>query len=200
MMKFATILSTLVVLATSTADAAKFNKTVDVGSKAPAFENLKGVDGETHSMSDYNDAKALVLIFTCNHCPVAQAYEQRFKDLAGKYKGKGVEVVGVSISLEPSDTLEKMAEKAKEEDFNFAYVQDPSQEYGKKLGASATPHVFVLDQERKIAYMGAFDSDINQSRAKYKYVPDAVEALLAGREIEVPESKPVGCPIQYERK
>ena len=184
----------------SPAPAAKFNKIVDIGDKPVAWKDLEGVDGKTHSLSDYKDAEVLVIAFTCNHCPVANAYEARFNEFAGAYKDKKVQFVAISVSDSDVDSLENMTERAKEKGYKFDYLQDLSQETARAYGALVTPHLYVLDRDRKIAYMGAFDNSMNPAKVEKHYVKDAVEALLKGKEPEVKESLQFGCGIQYKRK
>ena len=184
----------------SPAPAAKFNKIVDIGDKPVAWKDLEGVDGKTHSLSDYKDAEVLVIAFTCNHCPVANAYEARFNEFAGAYKDKKVQFVAISVSDSDVDSLENMTERAKEKGYKFDYLQDLSQETARAYGALVTPHLYVLDRDRKIAYMGAFDNSMNPAKVEKHYVKDAVDALLKGKEPEVKESLQFGCGIQYKRK
>ncbi len=180
--------------------AAKFNKQVDFGDKAPDFKDLEGVDGKTHSFANYKDAQVVVLTFICNHCPVAQAYEKRFISFVKQFKKKGVVFVAISCNKEQSDWLEKMKQRAQQRGFNFDYLQDPTQKVGRALGATVTPHLFVFDKDRRIAYMGAFDDSLNPSRIERHYVIDAVNALLRGQQPEIKESRQFGCRIEYERK
>lgn len=180
--------------------AGKFNEKMDIGEKAPPFEDLAGVDGENHGIKDFKEAKVLVVAFTCNHCPVARAYEERFIDFTKEYGAKGVAFVAVNSNTVPADRLDKMKERAKEEGFNFPYLYDESQKVGKSFGAAVTPHLFVLDGERRIAYMGAFDNSLDPDKAKDHYVRDAVDALLAGKKPEVAETRQFGCGIQYNNR
>jgi peroxiredoxin len=183
------------------AHAGKFNKQLSVGDAAPVWEKLPGVDGKTHSLSDLKSAKAVVVIFSCNHCPVAQACEGRFKQLATDYKDRGVAVVAISVSRFAQDDFAKMQARAKEQGFNFPYLQDLSQDIGRKYGATNTPQVFVLNAERKIIYMGAFDDDWEDASAvKEPYTRLAVEAVLAGKAPDVTETRQVGCTIEYAAK
>ncbi|MBW3542261.1 MAG: redoxin domain-containing protein [Planctomycetes bacterium] len=177
--------------------AADFNRQVDIGDKAPSFENLEGVDGRRHSLDDYREAKLLVLAFTCNHCPVVKAYEERFQQFVREYRDKGVRFVALNCSLQPVDSLPKMRERADERGFKFDYLFDPTQNVGRAYGATVTPHVFVLDGERRIAYMGAFDDRKEPEKVERHYVRDAVEALLAGRRPEIEETRQFGCGIEY---
>lgn len=181
------------------ASAAKFNKKLDFGDKAPDWSGLDGADGKRHGLDDYKKAKVLVIAFSCNQCAVSELHEERFISFTKKYEKKGVRFVVVSCSKHPADRLEKMKEHAKEKKFNFDYVIDPSQNVGRSYGATVTPHLFVLDKDRKIAYMGAFDdSAVDVKKVETAYVRDAVEALLAGKEVEIKESRQKGCSIVYE--
>lgn len=178
--------------------AGTFNRKLDIGDPAPRWGKLPSATGEERAFDDYRQAKVLVVAFTCNHCPVANAYEERFNAFVKDYRPKGVEFVAISVSHEPSDSLEKMRERAKAKGYQFDYLQDLSQESGRDYGATVTPHLFVLDQERKIAYMGKFDDNWQDpSAVEEAYVRDAVEALLTGRQPEVTESRQVGCGIGY---
>jgi peroxiredoxin len=185
-------------LLSSVALAGKFNKTLSVGDAAPAWSGAVGTDGKPHGLADYKDAKLVVLTFTCNHCPVAQAYEDRLVALVKQYKDKGVRLVAVNCNRNKADDLEAMTKHAKEQGFNFDYVYDESQQIGRDYGSTVTPQVFVLDKDRKVAYMGAFDDSMDPAKVEHHYVRDAVDALLAGKKPEVTESRPFGCGIQYE--
>lgn len=180
--------------------AGKFNKKVNIGDKAAVWKELPGTDGEKHSLDDYKDAEVLVIAFTCNHCPVANAYEERFNKLAETYKDKKVGLVAISISDSEVDSLENMKQRASDKSYQFDYLQDLSQESGRSYGALVTPHLFVLDKDRKIAYMGAFDDSINPAQTQKHYVMDAVKALLDGKQLEIKESLQFGCGIEYKRK
>jgi peroxiredoxin len=180
------------------AGKSKFNSVLAIGDKAPDWENLPGVDGKPHSLADYRDAKAVVIVFTCNHCPVAKMHEDRLIDLAKKY-AKDVQVVAISVSRSPADGLDKMKTRASEKGFPFPYLYDETQKTGRSYGATATPHFFLLDGERKIAYMGAFDdSTFEPAKAEKHYLVDALKAVLAGKEPRVRESLQRGCAIDYE--
>lgn len=178
--------------------AAKFNKVVEVGQKAPAFSGVN-IDDTQKSIGDYKDAKAVVVCFTCNHCPVAVAYEDRFVAFANEYKPKGVEFVAVNVNTIPADRLDKMKERAEKKGFTFDYLYDESQESAKAFGATVTPHLFVLDGERNIVYMGSFDDSQNTANIKHQYVRDAVDAVLAGKKPEVAETRQFGCGISYNK-
>jgi peroxiredoxin len=169
-----------------------------VGDSAPAFSGIVGIDDKEHGLKDYESAKVVVLVFTCNHCPVAQAYQDRLVKLQKDYEEKGVRVVAVNVNKIDADKLDKMKDRAKEKKFNFPYLYDESQKIGKDFGAKTTPHVFVLNKERKVAYAGAIDNDMDESKAKKHYLRDAIDALLDGKEPPEKSVKPFGCSIKYE--
>jgi peroxiredoxin len=169
-----------------------------VGAAAPDFKNLIGIDDQKHSLADYQDAKLLVVVFTCNHCPVAKAYEDRLVALQKEYGGRGVQVVAVNVNNIPADRLDAMKKRAQEKGFKFPYLYDASQKIGRDYGAKVTPHVFLLDQQRKLAYIGAIDDSMAADKVKTPYLRNAVDALLAGKKPPQSTTKAVGCGIQYE--
>ena len=171
--------------------------TLQIGQKAPDF-SLPATDGKTYSLADFADATTLVIFFTCNHCPVAVAYEDRLVKFQADYKDKGVQLIAINVNNLPADRLDKMKERAAAKGFNFPYLYDSSQKVGRDFGAKVTPHIFVLDGQRKIAYMGAFDNSQNESKVEKHYLRDAVDALLAGKTPPEPVTKQFGCGIKYE--
>ena len=187
-------------------------KPLEIGAYVPDF-NLPGVDGNDWSPADFKDAKILVVIFTCNHCPTAQAYEGRIKTLVTDYKDKGVGVVAISpndpcaVRLDElgysdlSDSLPEMRIRAKDAEFNFPYVYDgEKQEVSKKFGPERTPHVFIFDKERKLRYEGAIDNSERIANVKMHYVRDALDALLAGKEPSPKKTRSKGCSIKWSDK
>ena len=178
--------------------AAKFNKVLDIGKPAPAWKELLGVDGKRHSLDDAKDAKLVVVVFACNHCPVVKAYERRFIRFVDDYREKGVEFVAISVSRQPSDQLPQMKARASDSGFIFAYLIDPTQKIARAYGATCTPHIFVLDQQRRVAYMGKIDDHLDESKVTERFLRDAVDALLAGKQPEVTETRQVGCDIEFE--
>ena len=184
--------------------AGQFNKKVSVGEKAPTFSGIPAVmkDQETSlTLSDLKD-DVVVLVFLANHCPVVTAYEDRIIDFANDYKGKGVKVVGVAVSggrAREADNLPMIKKRVAEKNYPFAYGFDETQMIGKAYGATNTPQFFVLDKDRTIRYMGQLDDNQNESRVSKHYLRDAVDALLAGKEVPVKETRPMGCGIQYDR-
>ena len=183
-MRTAALLLVALVASTVSAEALK------VGGKAPAFKG-KGVDGKEYTLDGMKDAKAVVVCFTCNACPVAIRYEDKFNAFAKSYGAKGVKFVAINVNPE---SLDAMKERAEEKGFTFPYVKDETGESAKAYGAKVTPHLYVLDGERNLAYVGAFD------KGDETYVQDAVDAVLAGKAPKVTESRPVGCGIRLPRR
>jgi peroxiredoxin len=188
-------------------------KTLEIGAKAPAF-SLPGVDGKMHRLSEFNKAKVLVIVFTCNHCPTAQAYEERIKKLAADYRDKGVALVAISpndpkaVRLDElgytdlSDSLPEMKIRAKDKGFKFPYLYDgDKQEVSKAYGPVSTPHVFVFDSERKLRYVGRVDDNEKRpDEVKSQDARNAIEALLAGKSVPVEKTKTFGCSIKWSDK
>jgi peroxiredoxin len=170
-----------------------------LGSPAPDFV-LPGVDGETHTLAGYADAKLLVLVQFCNHCPYVLAWEDRLAGIASDYVGRGVRVVAVGSNdaeAYPEDSFERMKAHAAEKRFPFAYVHDETQELARALGSERTPEVFVFDQERMLGYHGAIDDSRDQRQVRTQYLRDALGALLRAGRPPVPESEPVGCSVKW---
>jgi len=209
------IVSTLVIVlvVAGISGAAEEVKTLEIGAKAPNF-SLPGVDGKRHKLSDYKKAKILVIVFTCDHCPTAQAYEDRIKALAADYKDKGVTLVAISPNdpkavrldelgyTDMSDSLKEMKIRAKDRSFNFPYLYDgDTQEVSKAYGPVSTPHVFIFDSQRTLRYVGRVDN--NEKQPDKVTSPDArnaIEALLAGRPVPVEKTKTFGCSIKWAEK
>ncbi|HEX6960226.1 MAG TPA: thioredoxin family protein [Lacipirellula sp.] len=179
-------------------DAKEKPKTAALGEPGPAWSKLEGVDGKKHSLADLKDAKAVLVVFTTNHCPVAVAYEDRLNELHHDYKEKGVELVAINVNNIEADRMPAMKKRAEEKEFEFQYLYDPSQEIGRKYGATVTPHVFVLDGKRNVAYMGAIDDNQNPEKAKTHFLRDALDAVLAGKKPDPAKTRQFGCGIQYE--
>ena len=169
-----------------------------LGDKAPTWKKLEGVDGKKHSLADLKEADAVVVVFTCNHCPVAKAYEERLVALDNDYKAKGVALVAINVSNAEADKLPATKERAEEQGFEFAYLYDPSQEIGRAFGAKVTPHAFLLDKDRKLVYRGAIDDNQNADKVEKHSLRDALDAVLAGKKPAVAETKQFGCGIGYE--
>jgi peroxiredoxin len=169
-----------------------------IGDAAPVWTALSGTDDKPHSLVDYKDAKALVVVFTCNHCPVAQAYQDRLVSLQKGYQDKGVQVVAISVNKGEVDGLEAMKKRAEKAGFNFPYLYDPTQKSGIDYGATCTPHAFVLDKDRKLAYMGAIDDSMKADKVKKQYIRAALDSILDGKQPETATTRQFGCGIRYE--
>ena len=173
---------------------------LDIGDAAPDWSGIPGVDDAKHGLSDYKAAKLIVLVFTCNHCPVAVAYEDRLIALQKEYKAKGVQVIAACVNDRDNDRLGPMKKRAEKKGFNFPYIYDETQKIGRDYGATCTPHVFVLDKDRKIAYTGAVDDNNNPKKVDKHYLRDALDALLAGNKPPQTVTKQRGCSIKWKKK
>jgi peroxiredoxin len=166
---------------------------------APSF-TLPGVDGRDHSLDDYRDAQALVLVQSCNHCPYVQAWEGRLIAIQQEYGDRGVRIVAISsndVSSHPEDSFEQMEVRASEQGFNFDYLYDESQDVAHALGSERTPEVFVFDGERRLAYHGAIDDSRDETAVTGNYLRDALDAVLAGGAPAVADTAPVGCTVKW---
>jgi peroxiredoxin len=186
--------------------------TLEIGRPAPDFV-LTGIDGRTYSLKDFSDAQILVVIFTANHCPTAQAYEDRIIQLVKDYKDKGVTIVAISPNdpkalhlnelgyTDLSDTLEEMKIRAKDKGFNFPYLYDgDEQKVAHAYGPVATPHVFIFDKDRRLRYTGRVDNNERIGKATDHDTRNAIEALLAGKPVPVEKTKTFGCSIKWSEK
>ena len=178
------------------------NEQLKIGAAAPAWSDLPGVDGKKHSLADLKDKEIVVLVFTCNSCAIAQGYQDRILAFAKKYAGPQGQaaLVAVNVNLNKEDLLPKMIDRAKEKQFTFPYLFDETQKIAKAYGAVYTPEFFVLDRERKVAYMGAMDDRNNSADAKVNYLDEAVQALLKGGRPTTAETQPRGCMIRFARE
>ena len=173
------------------------------GDKATDFK-LKSVDGKNYSMSDYKDAKGFIVVFTCNTCPFAVKYEDRVNALAKKYKPKGYVLLAINSNdpeVQPDDTFPKMQAKAKAEGFVFPYLVDEGQKIYPQYGATKTPHVFLLDKNLIVKYIGAIDDNPDDAPAvKEKYLENAIASLESGRDPSPSVTKAIGCSIKAKKK
>ncbi|UCD51100.1 MAG: redoxin domain-containing protein [Phycisphaerales bacterium] len=188
-------------------------ETLKIGAAAPDFA-LPGVDGKIHKLADYAEAKVLVIIFTCNHCPTAQAYEGRIKKLVTDYKDKGVAVVAISpndplaVRLDElgysdvGDTLDDMKIRFKDKQWNFPYLYDgQNQKVSKAYGPMTTPHVFIFDAQRKLRFAGRIDNnERHPDKVTSHDTRNAVEALLKGESVPVETTRTFGCSIKWASK
>ncbi|MEL0644715.1 thioredoxin family protein [Olleya sp. Ti.3.14] len=195
----------LVVIITVSAFTTKTNSTdsgYKIGDVATDFE-LENIDGNMVSLSDYEDAKGFIVVFTCNTCPYAVAYEDRVQGLNKKYADLGYPVIAImpnNTTVKPGDNMEAMKTRAKDKGFTFPYLMDSGQDIYPQYGATKTPHVYVLQKEQKgnvVKYIGAIDDNYQDANAvKTKYVEDAVDALLNNKEVKINETKAIGCSIK----
>jgi thiol-disulfide isomerase/thioredoxin len=183
--------------------------TLAIGAQAPDF-SLPGIDGKTYTLKSFSDAKILVIIFTCNHCPSAQAYEERMKKLVVDYQPKGVQLVAInpnnpkSVRLDElgytdlNDSFEEMKIRAAYVKYNFPYLDDgETQAVSRAYGPRVTPHAFVFDAERKLRYVGRIDDNEREEYAKVFDLRNALDALVAGKDPEVKETKAGGCSTKW---
>ena len=184
---------------------------LEIGSAAPDF-NLPGVDGKNHSLKEYADAKILCIIFTCNHCPTAQAYEERIIKLHADYKDKGVALVAImpndplAVRLDElgysdlGDSLDDMKIRAKQRGFKFPYLFDgETQSTAKSYGVIATPHVYIFDQSRRLRYVGRIDnSEVKEVTSRD--TANALDDLLADKPARVNKTKVFGCSTKWASK
>ena len=173
-----------------------------IGDLATDF-SLENIDGKMVSLSDYKEAKGFIVVFTCNTCPYAVAYEDRVEALNKKYADKGYPVIAImpnNTDVKPGDNMEAMKARAKAKGFTFPYLMDKGQKIYPQYGATKTPHVYLLEKTKKgnvVKYIGAIDDNYKDaSEVKTKYVENAVDALLKGKEIEVKETRAIGCTIK----
>lgn len=176
-----------------------------IGDQATDF-SLQGVDGKKVSLSDYADAKGYIVIFTCNSCPFAVAYEDRINALDNKYKGLGFPVIAINPNdpeVSPKDNMEAMIQRSADKNFSFPYLLDLGQEIYPQYGALRTPHVFVLhkeDDNNIVRYIGTIDNNHeNANDVSERYVEDAVDALLKGEAVKTEKTVAIGCDIKEKK-
>ena len=176
--------------------------TLKTGDKAHTF-NLLGIDDARHSLADYGDKEALVVIFSCNHCPYAQAWEDRMVQVQLDYGARGAQLIAINAndpSQYPDDSFPMMKERAGQKGFNFPYLYDETQEVARAYEAQRTPEVFVFDRQRALRYHGPIDDNYDEPGAvKSHYLRDALDAVLAGRAPSVTDVDPVGCTIKWKK-
>ena len=172
---------------------------VALGTEAPQFD-LPGVDGQSHSLDSYGDAKALVLVQSCNHCPYVQAWEGRLSEIARGYADRGVHVVAVNsndAANYPEDSFEEMQKRAESQGFAFDYLYDEPQALARELAAERTPEVFLFDSDQKLVYHGAIDDSRDADGVSQRYLRDALDAVLSDREPALGETPAVGCTVKW---
>ena len=203
---------TLVLVAVPPLRAAGNHPLLPLGSALPDFK-LPGVDGRDYTPADFAQAEIVVIVFTCNHCPTAQAYEQRIKGLATDYRSKGVALLAINANhaeavrldemayTDLGDTFAEMKVRAAHRGFNYPYVDDgPTQAVVEKFGAVATPHIFIFDRTRQLRFQGRIDDSERADLATHHDTRDAIEALLAGRDPVVTQTKVFGCSLKWAEK
>lgn len=198
------LLFTLAALAVSVTTIGFRPAEYQAGDEARDF-SLKNVDGRMISLSSCNMAKGFIVAFTCNHCPFAKMYESRIQDLDKQFASKGFPVIAISSNdpgSVPEDSWENMVALAKDHHYSFPYLFDASQAVAKAYGATNTPHIFVLNKENGkliVKYVGSIDDNPQDAAAAKKhYVADAVNALLAGKDVAVTKTKAIGCGIKWK--
>jgi thiol-disulfide isomerase/thioredoxin len=214
MKKFRFTFIVLLLLAFARPGFAQVNHaTLATGTVAPDF-SLPGIDGKTYTLQSFKEAKVLAVVFICNHCPTSQAYEDRLVKLTSDYAGKGVKVVAInpnnpaSLRLDElgysdvGDSFEDMKVRARDRKFNFPYLYDGETEVtSNKYGPVATPHIFIFDQARKLRYNGRIDDMENPAKTPRSLdARNAIDAVLAGKEVAVPVTKTFGCSIKWAEK
>ncbi len=189
-----------------------------INDKMPEFKNLSGVDGKKYSNDNFVDKKILVIVFSCNHCPYVKAYEERMIAFQKSYSEKGIQLVAINSNETknyPEDNFDEMVKNAKKKNFNFIYLRDDDQSVADAFGATHTPEFFVFsveggslpdrqagasggDEKRSLRYHGKMDDNWqNPTAVKDKYLQDAVDAILTGKEVKTPETFSIGCTIKW---
>jgi len=177
--------------------------TLQLGEKAPDF-NLPATDGRNYSLSDFANAKVLVVFFTCNHCPYVIGSDDSTAATVRKYKPKGVEFVGInsnSVKTHANDSFEHMVQRMKEHKFPWLYLYDKTQEVALAYGALRTPHFYVFDKDRKLVYTGrALDNPREPKKATVNDLEKALDEHLAGKKVSNPLTNPLGCNVKWDGK
>ena len=191
-----------VAIVSPSAPAGEFNKVLGVGDPAPKWADLDGTDGRKHSAAEFAGKDAVVVVFTCNSCPVAAGYEDRLLAFAGKFAGRDgkVGVVAINVNTVKEDQLPAMTKRATAKRFPFPYLYDPSQDIARRFGAGYTPEFFVLDKDWKVTYLGAMDDKGPPATPTTNYLETAVGAVLAGKPAAVGETRARGCRIRFDTK
>jgi len=172
--------------------------TLEAGAVAPAFEGLRGADGRTYGLSTFADRSAVVLIFSSNRCPTAKAYAGRMNQLQAHYGPRGVQVVAINSNdphLYPDESLPRMVERALDDGYTFPYLEDRGQQVARAYGPTCTFHVFLLDEDRRIRYEGRFDDARLEERMTSPDLRNAIDDVLAGREVRTLKTRAFGCSL-----
>jgi len=180
---------------------------LSIGSTIPSFQGLRGIDGGTYGLRDFSGCRILIIVFSCNHCPYVQAYEDRMKEFQSVYGSQGVRLVAVNSNETvnyPEDNFEEMVKRGKTRGFNFPYLRDENQSVADAFGATHTPEFFVFApksgaHDLVLQYHGKMDDNYQQPAAvKRRYLQEAVESILAGRGVVEPETHSIGCTIKWK--
>ena len=175
--------------------------TLQLGAQVPDF-GLPGVDGNRYSLASFADAKLLIVVFSCNHCPYVVGSEDRMNALYARYGPKGVAMIAINSNEtvnHPTDSMEHMKQRAKDKGFRFPYVRDETQAVALAYGALRTPHFYVFDAQRRLRYTGRMDDNPKDAaKATTHELADALDALLAGREPPVTVTNPIGCNVKWQ--
>jgi len=196
-----TKLLNLIAILLLTLSCAAQNSGLGIGDVAPDFK-LKNIDDTKVSLADYKDANGYIVVFTCNHCPYAVMYEDRLIELQKKYASQGYPIVAINPNdpvVKPGDSFSNMKVRAREKGFNFAYLFDEGQKVYPQYGATKTPHVYLLDADRKVQYIGAIDDDArDESAVSVRFLEDAIAALQKGEKPDPAITKAIGCSIKTQ--
>jgi peroxiredoxin len=181
-------------------EASPERATLPIGASGPAFEGLLSTDGRRYSMSSFADNEAIVLIFSSNRCPTAKAYGKRMNALEADYGPRGVQLLAINSNdphLYPDESFSRMIERASEDGYRFPYLVDEGQRVAREYGATCTFHVFVLDGERRLRYQGRFDNSRIAANVTSHDLRDALDDILAGRDVRVASTRPFGCSLDF---
>lgn len=173
-----------------------------IGAKGPSF-SLKATDGKTYALDEIKGEKGTAVIFTCNECPYAKGYEDRLIALANEYEPKGIAFIAINANdpkIEPGDSFDKMAERARQKNFPFPYAVDETQQIAAAYGAKVTPHIFLLDGAGTLVYRGRVDNSLKLDEVKKRDFQDALNALTTGSPVQVAETKAFGCGVKWSKK
>ncbi len=182
------------------AEASPDRATLPVGAPGAPFEGLLGTDGRRHGLSTLADREAIVLIFSSNRCPTAKAYGERMNALQREFGPRGVQLLAINSNdphLYPDESYPRMVERATEDDYSFPYLVDAGQQVAKAYGAKCTFHVFLLDRDRRLRYEGRFDDSRIEARVTSPDLANALEDLLAGRDVRLATTRPFGCSLDF---
>lgn len=173
--------------------------TLALATEAPPFD-LPGVDGETHALDDYADTPALAVVWSCNHCPYVQAWEGRMMELQRELGDRGFRLVAINsndATSHPEDSFDEMKKRAAARGFNFDYLHDEDQSAARAYGPERTPEVFLFDGGRRLVYHGAIDDSRDEDEVSQRYLREAIDAVLEGREPDPRETPAVGCSVKW---